>query len=121
MRVHPTLIPADRLIANVNGVMNAVMVNGDAVGSTLYYGAGAGMEPTASAVVADVSDVVRALTTDPQNRVPPLAFQADLLSDPPILPISACESAYYLRLQAKDHPGVLAQVASILAELGINI
>lgn len=116
-----TLIPADRLIANVNGVMNAVMVNGDAVGSTLYYGAGAGMEPTASAVVADVVDVTRALTTDPNNRVPHLAFQPDSLSDHPILPITACESAYYLRIQAKDHPGVLAQVATILSERGINI
>ncbi|WP_313304688.1 homoserine dehydrogenase [Stutzerimonas balearica] len=121
LRVHPTLIPADRLIANVNGVMNAVMVNGDAVGSTLYYGAGAGMEPTASAVVADLVDVARALTTDPHHRVPHLAFQADALSDHPILPIGACESAYYLRIQAKDHPGVLAQVATILSERGINI
>ena len=121
LRVHPTLIPADRLIANVNGVMNAVMVNGDAVGSTLYYGAGAGMEPTASAVVADLVDVARALTTDPNNRVPHLAFQPDSLSAHPILPVSACESAYYLRIQAKDHPGVLAQVASILSERGINI
>jgi len=121
LRVHPTLIPADRLIANVNGVMNAVMVNGDAVGSTLYYGAGAGMEPTASAVVADLVDVARALTTDPHHRVPHLAFQDDALSDHPILPIGACESAYYLRIQAKDHPGVLAQVATILSERGINI
>lgn len=121
LRVHPTLIPADRLIANVNGVMNAVMVNGDAVGSTLYYGAGAGMEPTASSVVADLVDVVRAMTTDPQNRVPHLAFHPDALSDHPILPISECESAYYLRVQAKDHPGVLAQVASILSARGINI
>jgi len=121
LRVHPTLIPADRLIANVNGVMNAVMVNGDAVGSTLYYGAGAGMEPTASAVVADLVDVARALTTDPNNRVPHLAFQPDSLSAHPILPVTACESAYYLRIQAKDHPGVLAQVATILSERGINI
>ncbi|MFC3606676.1 homoserine dehydrogenase [Stutzerimonas tarimensis] len=121
LRVHPTLIPADRLIANVNGVMNAVMVNGDAVGSTLYYGAGAGMEPTASAVVADLVDVTRALTTDPTNRVPHLAFQAEQLSDHPVLPIGECESAYYLRIQAKDHPGVLAQLASILSERGINI
>ncbi|MCY1353879.1 Homoserine dehydrogenase [compost metagenome] len=119
--MHPTLIPADRLIANVNGVMNAVMVNGDAAGSTLYYGAGAGMEATASAVVADVVDVVRALTTDPENHVPHLAFQPDSLSDHPILPIEDCESAYYLRIQAKDHPGVLAQVATILSERGINI
>ena len=121
LRVHPTLIPADRLIANVNGVMNAVMVNGDAVGSTLYYGAGAGMEPTASAVVADLVDVARALTTDPNNRVPHLAFQPDSLSAHPILAIESCESAYYLRIQAKDHPGVLAQVATILSERGINI
>ncbi|SEK66864.1 homoserine dehydrogenase [Atopomonas hussainii] len=121
LRVHPTLIPEERLIANVNGVMNAVMVNGDAVGSTLYYGAGAGQEPTASAVVADLVDVVRVLTSDPQNRVPHLAFQPDSLSDLPILPISDCESAYYLRIQAKDHPGVLAQVASILSARGINI
>ena len=121
LRVHPTLIPADRLIANVNGVMNAVMVNGDAAGSTLFYGAGAGMEPTASSVIADLVDVVRALTTDPQNRVPHLAFQPDALSDHPILPIAECESAYYLRIQAKDHPGVLAQVASILSARGINI
>jgi len=121
LRVHPTLIPADRLIANVNGVMNAVMVNGDAAGSTLFYGAGAGMEPTASSVIADLVDVVRALTADPTNRVPHLAFQPDSLSDHPILPIEACESAYYLRIQAKDHPGVLAQVASILSARGINI
>lgn len=121
LRVHPTLIPADRLIANVNGVMNAVMVNGDAVGSTLYYGAGAGMEPTASAVVADLVDVARALSADPSNHVPPLAFQPDALSAHPILPVSDCESAYYLRIQAKDHPGVLAQVATILSQHGINI
>ncbi|MBH9354578.1 homoserine dehydrogenase [Pseudomonas aeruginosa] len=121
LRVHPPLIPSDRLIANVNGVMNAVMVNGDAVGSTLYYGAGAGMEPTASSVGADLVDVVRAMTSDPENRVPHLAFQPDALSDHPILPIEACESAYYLRIQAKDHPGVLAQVATILSERGINI
>ncbi|GAB3377860.1 homoserine dehydrogenase [Azotobacter armeniacus] len=121
LRVHPALIPADRLIANVNGVMNAVMVNGDAVGSTLFCGAGAGMEPTASAVVADLVDVVRAMTSDPENRVPHLAFQPDALSAHPILAISQCESAYYLRIQAQDHPGVLAQVASILSERGINI
>ncbi len=121
LRVHPTLIPAHRLIANVNGVMNAVMVNGDAVGSTLYYGAGAGAEPTASAVVADIIDVVRTLTTDPNNRVPHLAFQADSLSDLPVLPVEQVETAYYLRLQAQDRPGVLAKVASILSERGINI
>lgn len=121
LRVHPTLIPADRLIANVNGVMNAVMVNGDAVGSTLYYGAGAGMEPTASAVVADLVDVARALSTAPQGRVPALGFQSDALSNLPILPIAECESAYYLRIHAQDRPGVLAKVATILSARGINI
>ena len=121
LRVHPTLIPADRLIANVNGVMNAVMVNGDAVGSTLYYGAGAGMEPTASAVVADLVDVARALSCAPQGRVPALGFQSDALSQLPILPIGECESAYYLRIHAQDRPGVLAKVATILSERGINI
>lgn len=121
LRVHPTLIPAGRLIANVNGVMNAVMVNGDAVGSTLYYGAGAGAEPTASAVVADIIDVVRTLTSDPNNRVPHLAFQADSLSDLPVLAADDVTTAYYLRIHAKDRPGVLAKVASILSEGGINI
>ena len=121
LRVHPTLIPADRLIANVNGVMNAVMVNGDAVGSTLYYGAGAGMEPTASAVVADIVDVARVIDADSASRVPYLGFQPEALSNHPILAIGESESAYYLRIQAKDHPGVLAQVASILSERGINI
>ena len=121
LRVHPTLIPADRLLANVHGVMNAVMVNGDAVGSTLYYGAGAGAEPTASAVVADIIDVARALATTPDCRVPHLAFGADVLSDLPILPVAEVETAYYLRLQAQDRPGVLARVASILSERGINI
>jgi homoserine dehydrogenase len=121
LRVHPTLIPADRLIANVNGVMNAVMVNGDAVGSTLYYGAGAGAEPTASAVVADIIDVVRTLTSDPNNRVPHLAFQADALSDLPVLAADDVTTAYYLRIHAKDRPGVLAKVASILSDGGINI
>lgn len=121
LRVHPTLIPADRLLANVNGVMNAVMVHGDAVGSTLYYGAGAGMEPTASAVIADVVDVARTLNYAPADQVPALGFQHSGLSDHPILPIDQCESAYYLRIQAKDHPGVLAQVASIFSVRGINI
>lgn len=121
LRVHPTLIPAERLIANVNGVMNAVMVNGDAVGSTLYFGAGAGMEPTASAVVADLVDIARTLGATPEQQVAALAFQADALSDEPILPIEQCETAYYLRIQAQDHPGVLAQVSSILSERGINI
>jgi homoserine dehydrogenase len=121
MRVHPTLIPERRLLANVDGVMNAVLVQGDAVGPTLYYGAGAGAEPTASAVVADVVDVVRALTTDPENRVPHLAFQADELSDLPVLDMGAVETAYYLRVQAEDKPGVMAKVAGILGDAGISI
>jgi len=121
MRVHPTLIPERRLIANVDGVMNAVLVMGDAVGPTLYYGAGAGADPTASAVVADVVDVARALTSDPENRVPHLAFQPGELSDLPILAMDEVETAYYLRLQAEDKSGVLARVANILAESGISI
>jgi homoserine dehydrogenase len=121
LRVHPTLIPERRLIANVNGVMNAVLVMGDAVGPTLYYGAGAGAEPTASAVVADLVDVVRALTSDPENRVPHLAFQPDALSDRPILAIDDVVSAYYLRLQAEDQPGVLADITRILGDDGISI
>jgi len=121
MRVHPTLIPHRRLIANVDGVMNAVLVKGDAVGPTLYYGAGAGALPTASAVVADVVDVVRALTTDPTNRVPHLAFQPDELTDTPVLPIDAVETAYYLRITALDRPGVMASIAGILSEEGISI
>jgi homoserine dehydrogenase len=121
LRVHPTLIPERRLIANVNGVMNAILVKGDAVGPTLYYGAGAGAEPTASAVVADVIDVVRALTSDPENRVPHLAFQADSLADIPILPPDRFKSAYYLRLNAEDKPGVLADVTKILADHQISI
>jgi len=121
MRVHPTLIPHRRLIANVDGVMNAVLVKGDAVGPTLYYGAGAGSLPTASAVVADVVDVTRALTTDPTNRVPHLAFQPKELSDTPVLPIEAVETAYYLRLTALDRPGVMADIAGILGSEGISI
>lgn len=121
LRVHPTLIPESRLIANVHGVMNAVMVMSDAVGPTFYSGRGAGSEPTASAVVADVIDVARVLTTDPTNRVPHLAFQADSLSDLPILPIEDVETAYYLRMDVKDHPGVLAKIASVLSEGAINI
>ncbi len=121
MRVHPTLIPEKRLLANVDGVMNAVMVMGDAVGPTLYYGAGAGSEPTASAVVADVVDVVRAMTVDPENRVPHLAFQPSELSDLPILDMEQVETSYYLRMQVKDVPGVLAQVSGILGEAGISI
>ena len=121
MRVHPTLIPHRRLIANVDGVMNAVLVKGDAVGPTLYYGAGAGALPTASAVVADVVDVVRALTTDPHNRVPHLAFQPGELVDTPVLPIDDVQTAYYLRLTVLDRPGVMASIAGILGEEGISI
>jgi homoserine dehydrogenase len=121
LRVHPTLIPERRLIANVDGVMNAVLVQGDAVGPTLYYGAGAGDEPTASAVVADVVDVVRVLTSDPENRVPHLAFQPDSLSDLPILKMEDVETSYYLRMQVKDQAGVLADVTRILADKGISI
>ncbi len=121
LRVHPTLIPERRLIANVNGVMNAVLVKGDAVGATLYYGAGAGAEPTASAVVADVIDVVRALTSDPENRVPHLAFQADSLADIPVLTADRFKTSYYLRLNAEDKPGVLADVTRILADHHISI
>ncbi len=120
-RVHPTLIPERRLIANVDGVMNAVLVKSDAVGPTLYYGAGAGSEPTASAVVADIVDVVRALTTDPENRVPHLAFQPDALSDINILPIEETETAYYLRMHAIDKPGVVADVTKILGDSDISI
>ena len=121
LRVHPTLIPSKRLIANVEGVMNAVVVKGDAVGATLYYGRGAGAEPTASAVIADLVDVTRLHTADPEHRVPHLAFRADQLSDTPILPISEVESAYYLRLRVQDRPGVLADITRILADQGISI
>ncbi len=121
LRVHPTLIPERRLIANVNGVMNAIVVKGDAVGATLYYGAGAGAEPTASSVVADVIDVVRALTSDPENRVPHLAFQADSLADIPVLSPDRFMTSYYLRLNAEDKPGVLADVTKILADHQISI
>ncbi|RKZ99754.1 MAG: homoserine dehydrogenase [Gammaproteobacteria bacterium] len=121
MRVHPTLIPERRLIANVDGVMNAVLVNADAVGATLYYGAGAGAEPTASAVVADIVDIARTLTADPQNRVPHLAFQPNAITDIPILAMEDVETAYYLRMQVTDKPGVMADVASILGNAGISI
>ena len=121
LRVHPTLIPERRLIANVNGVMNAILVKGDAVGATLYYGAGAGAEPTASSVVADIIDVVRALTSDPENRVPHLAFQADALADIPVLKSDSFKTSYYLRLNAEDKPGVLADVTRILADHHISI
>jgi len=121
LRVHPTLIPEKRLIANVNGAMNAVLVKGDAVGPTLYYGKGAGAEPTASAVVADLVDVTRMATADPHQRVPHLAFQPDQLSDLPILPMDEVRTAYYLRLRAKDQPGVLADITRILGDLSISI
>ncbi|MCD6674959.1 MAG: homoserine dehydrogenase [Burkholderiaceae bacterium] len=121
LRVHPTLIPASRLIASVEGAMNAVLVKGDAVGQTMYYGKGAGAEPTASAVVADLVDVARMFTSDPGNRVPHLAFQAESLSDLPVLPIDAVQTAYYLRLRVADRPGVLADVTRILADGEISI
>ncbi|MBT8446632.1 MAG: homoserine dehydrogenase, partial [Gammaproteobacteria bacterium] len=121
LRVHPTLIPERRLIANVDGVMNAVLVHGDAVGPTLYYGAGAGAQPTASAVVADVVDTVRAFTSDPGNRVPHLAFQPDAVQGASLVPAGDVQSAYYLRLKALDQPGVLADVTRILADADISI
>ncbi len=121
LRVHPTLVPARRLIANVEGVMNGILVKGDAVGPTLYYGAGAGGLPTASAVVADLVDVTRLITADPEHRVPHLAFQPDQLSDVPILPIEAVETSCYLRMRVLDRPGVLADVTRILADSKISI
>jgi len=121
LRVHPTLIPENRLIANVNGVMNAVMVMADAVGATLYYGAGAGAEPTASAVVADVVDVARAITNDPGNRVPGLAFEADQLLDPDVLPIEEVETCYYIRMKAKDTPGVMSRITGVFSAASINL
>jgi len=121
LRVHPTLIPAKRLIANVEGAMNAVLVQGDAVGSTLYYGKGAGAEPTASAVIADLVDVTRMHTADPEHRVPHLAFQPDQLSDLPILPMDEVTTSYYLRLRVQDKPGVLADITRILAGEQISI
>jgi homoserine dehydrogenase len=121
LRVHPTLIPEKRLIANVEGVMNAILVKGDAVGPTLYYGAGAGSLPTASAVVADLVDVTRLITADPEHRVPHLAFQPDRLSKTPILPIGEVETAVYLRMRVLDRPGVLAAITRILAACHISI
>ncbi len=121
MRVHPTLIPEKRLLANVNGVMNAILVNGDAVGSTLHYGAGAGAEPTASSVVADLVDIVRTLTSDPENRVPHLAFQPDAIANIPVLALEEIETPYYLRMTALDRVGVLAQITSIFSQFGISI
>ena len=121
MRVHPTLIPEKRLIANVDGVMNAVLVKADKLGPSLYYGAGAGADPTASAVVADIIDVARTITTDAQNRVPHLAFQPDQIVDIPILPITEVRTAYYLRMQVDDRPGVMAEITRIMGEKDISI
>jgi homoserine dehydrogenase len=121
LRVHPTLVPARRLIANVEGVMNAILVKGDAVGPTLYYGAGAGAQPTASAVVADLVDVTRLITADPEQRVPHLAFQPDQLSDERVLSIDEIETSYYLRMRVQDKPGVLADITRTLADSSISI
>ncbi|WP_066270236.1 homoserine dehydrogenase [Hydrogenophaga palleronii] len=121
LRVHPSLVPSRRLIANVEGAMNAVVVNGDAVGTTLYYGKGAGSEPTASAVIADLVDITRLHTADPLHRVPHLAFQPDALSDVAVLPMSEVVTSYYLRLRVADEAGVLAKVTGLLAEAGISI
>jgi homoserine dehydrogenase len=121
LRVHPTLIPAKRLIANVEGAMNAVLVQGDAVGATLYYGKGAGAEPTASAVIADLVDITRLATADPEHRVPHLAFQPNAMADTPILPMSEITTSYYLRMHVADQPGVLADVTRILADSTISI
>lgn len=121
LRVHPCLIPAKRLIANVEGAMNAVLVQGDAVGSTLYYGKGAGSEPTASAVIADLVDITRLHNADPLHRVPHLAFQPDAMSDLQVLPMSEVVTSYYLRLRVADEAGVLARVTGLLAEAGISI
>ena len=121
LRVHPTLIPTRRLIANVEGVMNAVLVKGDAVGATMYYGAGAGAEPTGSAVVADLVDVTRLHTADPEHRVPHLAFRPDRMSDLTILPMDEVVTSYYLRMRVQDRPGVLADITRILADASISI
>ncbi|MBT8433283.1 MAG: homoserine dehydrogenase, partial [Gammaproteobacteria bacterium] len=121
MRVHPTLIPQKRLIANVDGVMNAVLVQADRLGPSLYYGAGAGADPTASAVIADIIDVARTITTDAQNRVPHLAFQPDQIVDIPILPITEIQTAYYLRLRVDDRPGVLAEITRVMGDKKISI
>jgi homoserine dehydrogenase len=121
LRVHPALVPERRLIANVEGVMNAILVKGDAVGQTMYYGAGAGAEPTASAVVADLVDVARMLTADPEHRVPHFAFQPGQLADTAILPMGEVETRYYLRMKVQDKPGVLADITRILADLKISI
>jgi homoserine dehydrogenase len=121
LRVHPTLIPNERLIANVHGAMNAILVKGDAAGVTMYYGAGAGSEPTASAVLADVIEVTRLMQAEPEERVPYLAFQPEALSDLPILPIGEIEASYYLRVRVVDRVGALADLARTLADCGISI
>lgn len=121
LRVHPSLVPTKRLIANVEGAMNAVVVQGDAVGTTLYYGKGAGSEPTASAVIADLVDITRLHTADPHHRVPHLAFQPDAMSDLSVLPMSEVVTSYYLRLRVTDEAGVLAKVTGLLADAGISI
>ncbi|MDO9132490.1 homoserine dehydrogenase [Hydrogenophaga sp.] len=121
LRVHPSLVPSKRLIANVEGAMNAVVVQGDAVGTTLYYGKGAGSEPTASAVIADLVDITRLHTADPHHRVPHLAFHPDAMSDLSVLPMSEVVTSYYLRLRVADEAGVLAQVTGLLAGSGISI
>lgn len=121
LRVHPTLIPEKRLLANVDGVMNAVVVKGDAVGPTLYYGAGAGAEPTGSSIVSDIIDVARTLTAEPEHRVPYLGFGADFVSEQTILSMDEVQTAYYLRMSAEDKPGVLSKVATILSDSGISI
>jgi len=121
LRVHPTLVPTRRLIANVEGVMNAILVKGDAVGATMYYGAGAGAEPTASSVVADLVDITRLHTADPDHRVPHLAFQPDQLAGTRILPMDEVVTSYYLRMRVADRPGVLADITRILADLSISI
>jgi homoserine dehydrogenase len=121
LRVHPTLIPSKRLIANVEGAMNAVLVRGDAVGDTLYYGKGAGAEPTASAVIADLVDITRLATADPEHRVPHLAFQPNAMADTPILPMAEITTSYYLRMHVADQRGVLADVTRILADSSISI
>ncbi len=121
LRVHPTLIPATRLLANVEGAMNAVVVQGDAVGATLYYGKGAGAEPTASSVIADLVDITRLHTADPEHRVPHLAFQPGALADTPILPMDSIKTAYYLRIHVRDEAGVLAEITHILAENQMSI
>ncbi|MEG1117888.1 MAG: homoserine dehydrogenase, partial [Janthinobacterium sp.] len=121
LRVHPSLVPAKRLIANVEGAMNAVLVHGDAVGASLYSGRGAGAEPTASSVIADLVDITRLATADPEHRVPHLAFQPNAMTDIAILPMSEITTSYYLRMHVADQPGVLADLTRILAERGISI